>query len=173
MFLFIVFVKFLSFLIFLFLFCLFGLFCVWFYTFWWWAFWIGTFWILRVECFTRLTVVKFHFCLTLWTVLLSAITIIKFIKINRTLTFFTTHYKIRRFTLLIRTRPHRSERCWCKMKIWWRTKRTWTILESLMTKLTGIEITIIEMVIFCCSATFWTWYILLTRLTMDTLNSLT
>lgn len=155
------------------LFCLFGFFCVWFYPFRWWAFGIGTFRVLRVEYFTRLTIIKFQFCLTLRTILLSTITAIKLIKINRALTLFTTQDKICGSTLFIGTCSYRSQWCWCKMKIWWSTKWTWTILKSLMAKLTAVKITVIKMVILCSSATFWARNILLVGFAVNAFKSLT
>lgn len=59
------------------------------------------------------------------------------------------------------------------MKIRCCTKRTWTILKSLMTKLTRIKITKIKMVILCWSTTIWTRNILLIWLAMNTFVSLT
>lgn len=59
------------------------------------------------------------------------------------------------------------------MKIRRSTIRTRTILEPRMAKLTRVKLTVIEMIIFSCPATFGTWHILFRRLAMDTLRSMT
>lgn len=153
-------------------FCLFCLFCVWFYSFWRRTSGIDTLRIFGIEGSACLTVVKFQLSLTLWTILLSSITSIKIIKIDRILADITTDNKVIFFTLPIRTTPHRPKWNLSKVEIRRCTKWAWTILEPLPTILTLIKLAIVKFVISSRPATFRTRHILLIRLAMSTLNPL-